>query len=111
MFAKLLNDYQIVFDLRNPLVDRVVKDIYDTIDIENSKCKNSPICFVDDYKKDKSLPTGMIDSFFATNYAYRYIKNNLQKTLDKYNVNLSKIDTAFNKYESFFKKEILVIYE
>lgn len=111
IFAKLLNDYQIVFDLRNPLVDRVVNDIYDTIDVENSKCKDSPICFVDDYKKDKSLPAGMIDSFFATNYAYRYIKNNLQKTLDKYNVNLNKIDTAFNKYESFFKKEILVIYE
>lgn len=111
IFAKLLNDYQIVFDLKNPLVDRVVQNIYDTIAVENSKCKNSPVCFIDDYKEDKNIPEGMIDSFFATNYAYRYIKNNLQKSLDKYNINLNKIDIAFNKYEDFFKKEILVIYE
>lgn len=111
IFTKLLVDYNIIFDLRNPLVDSVVRDIYDTIDVENSKNKNSPTCFVDDYKEDKSLPVGMIDSFFSTSFSYRYIKNNLQKTLDKYKINLDKIDTAFNKYESFFKKEILVIYE
>lgn len=105
----LMKKYNV--ELAQTFIEKTVKEIYETVAIENNKNKNAPVCYVDDFQNDKNLPKYFVDSWLSVHFTYKMIFNNLQKTLEKYNVGLEKLDRAFNWYNDFFKKEILVIYE
>lgn len=99
------------FGKNGVLLKKIIEDVYTTIDKENAKNKNCAVCDIDKMKKEEHLPVGFIDSWVCTWFAYKYMINELKKTIERYNIDLSAMDIAINQYNKFFMKEILVLDE
>lgn len=91
------------------IIDKVIDSIYETIIKENTKNKGKVVCDIDKMKKEEHLPKNFIDSWICVVFGYKYIANELTKTVEKHGLDLKSIETAINQYNKFFEKEILVI--
>lgn len=90
-------------------INIVINRIYDEIAVENARSSGCQTLDINEEKKSPYLPKNFVDYWVAAWFSYRYLKNNFQKTLDRYGVDFKKIDNAMNKYEDYFIKDIMAI--
>ncbi len=96
-------------EINRSIMSKTIDSIYDTITKENSKNQGTVAIDVEQYKQDNNLPKLFIDSWLCVYFGFKYILNELSKTVEKYNVDLSAVEVAINQYNKFFEKEILVV--
>ncbi len=93
------------------VINKALDDIYATVQKENIKNKNSAVCDIEKMKKEEHLPVGFIDSWICIWFSYKYIVNELKKTLERHGIDLSAMEIAIEQYNKFFMRDILVIRE
>ena len=108
--VKKFNDLEFDGSKRNSRVNGVIDKIYEQIELDKNEDKKdgvTAVANVDDEKDSPWLPPLFCDTWCCAYFSFRYILKQLSPTLNKFDLDISKIKSLTESYHKFFIREIM----